>query len=32
MKKLYFTIKETSINELCNWKPKSKLLAIFDYQ
>ena len=30
--KLYFTIKGPSINELCYWKTKSKLLNISDYQ
>lgn len=32
MKKLYFTIKEPSINELRNWKTKGKLLTNPDYQ
>lgn len=32
MKKLYFSIKEPSINELRNWKTKGKLLTNPDYQ
>lgn len=32
MKKLYFTIKESSINELRNQKEKGKLLTNPDYQ
>ena len=32
MKKLYFAIKEPSINELRNWKTKGKLLTNPDYQ
>lgn len=32
MKKLYFSIKEPSINELRNWKTKGKLLTNPDYK